>query len=89
MTTLIGADARWIFLEEGLIQGDLGSINLSGARLNKVRFQSSNLTHADLSEAILLEADLSSARLEQVNFSKALWLDGKKCQDKSLGSCQR
>jgi uncharacterized protein YjbI with pentapeptide repeats len=60
----------------------LVSVDLSGANLSRA-----NLGRSDLTNANLKGANLSGANLEYANLSGATWVDGKICEDGSIGKC--
>lgn len=73
---------------------DLTDANLSGANLSGANMSVANLKGANLSGANLSGANLSGANctgyrtnLESVNLSGAIWIEGSKCQQGSIGQC--
>jgi len=91
---LFGTDLR---------EADIAYANLSGSNLSFTDFQGAivkgaNLRAADLSKANFSNADLSYADMRQArlsdtvftnaDLSHALWVDGRKCQAGSIGTCR-
>lgn len=61
----------------------LRGANLSGASLMGANLAGADLRYADLRDARLAGASLASARLD-----RALWTNGQRCGDESLGYCR-
>ena len=61
--------------------------NLSGARLRGADLGSTTLMEANLSGADLTYATLTAADLTRVNLSGATWVDGRVCDQGSIGVC--
>ena len=71
--------------------------NMQGAHLHGVHFRGANLSLANLQNANLLDADLSNANLRGANlsgailikarFDNAIWVDGRRCGEGSIGDC--
>ena len=75
-----------------LVRADLSYANLEGAKLLAANLQSANLSYAELKFADLRRADLRGAKLEAVNLTgaqlgEAIWVDGRKCKEGSVGVC--
>jgi uncharacterized protein YjbI with pentapeptide repeats len=93
-----GQFAGWNFSMLDLTGADLTGANLDGASLGKTRLTGANLTGANLTDANLTMADLVRARLtganltaaylKSANLSGAIWVDGRRCLDASLGFCR-
>ena len=76
---------------------DLNQTNLKGARMDGADLRGADLRQADLRRASLIKADLSfadmtganlnGADLEGTNFSNTIWIDGKTCNQGSIGHC--
>jgi uncharacterized protein YjbI with pentapeptide repeats len=66
-----------------LWHANLSDANLSGSRLSGTTLSGADLTRANLSGASFVGADFSGAKL-----SGATWVDGKKCNDGSIGTCK-
>lgn len=76
-----------------LAGADLSYANLSHARLSGANLARADLTGADLTDADLSHADLSGAsvagaELAQARLDRAIWPDGRRCGDGSLGQCR-
>lgn len=81
-----GPNVDWAGCDIG--RADLSVVNLTGANL-----AGADLTGADLSGAILFDANLEGANLTDVllkgtNLSNAIWMDGSKCAEGSIGECK-
>lgn len=78
---------------------DLSGADLSGLNLHMANLSGSNLSYANLSNANLSNAWLTDANLTNANLSKtdlsgatldgAIWTDGKRCADGSMGICNK
>lgn len=66
-----------------LRQARLGGADFSNARLNH-----SNLQGADLSD-FSFDGITTTITLTGTDFSHAVWVDGTRCRDKSIGRCER
>lgn len=76
----------------------LHNANLKGAILTKVNLVQANLTGAnlegaDLQGAYLLSANFEGARLDRAiltgaHLSDAIWTDGRRCAEGSVGECR-
>lgn len=66
-----------------LVGGDFRGRNMRGVNLSR-----SNLSYANFSRADLSGANLSGANLSGADFSEAVWFDGRRCQQGSIGLCR-
>ncbi|MFP4236809.1 MAG: pentapeptide repeat-containing protein [Desulfonatronovibrio sp.] len=85
--------SRALLIGTRLSGANLTRASLFGARLVGAELSGANLNHADLSEANLNLADLSGANLSGANLSGAhlswaIWTDGRKCVEGSIGECR-
>jgi hypothetical protein len=81
---LVGANFVGANLGGSYFRGtNLGETNLSGANLS-----GANLSGAILTGAILAGANLAGANLAGANLNGAIWVDGRRCEFGSIGSCQ-
>lgn len=91
---LTGADLRGASLAYAdfgaalLGQAGLAAADLRGARLAGASLAGADLRQADLRWADLRAASLGGARLEGARLDGALWLDGRRCEADSLGTCR-
>jgi uncharacterized protein YjbI with pentapeptide repeats len=72
-----------------LSKANLTRANLSGAFLMNANLSDANLTDAFLASANLTNANLSGANLSGADLSGVIWLDGTKCEKKSIGECKQ
>ncbi len=87
-TRLRGADLAYADLSGAFFgYSDLQGARLTGANLQRSDFAYANLRAADLSYADLRDAILGGADLEGARFDHALWLDGRRCLPRSVGTC--
>jgi hypothetical protein len=75
-----------------LARADLSYANLNGAQLRAVDLQRADLSYADLKNADLSLTDLRGARLDAADLTGAhlggaIWIDGRECQEVSVGAC--
>jgi uncharacterized protein YjbI with pentapeptide repeats len=73
---------------------DLSNANMTGARLidawlNDTNLSDANLTNANLSHANLAGAILSNTKLNGARLDEAIWIDGTKCKEGSVGGCKK
>ncbi|NTV94103.1 MAG: pentapeptide repeat-containing protein [Thiobacillus sp.] len=71
---------------------DLRGANLRGAQLRGASLVQADLTGADLSGAdfgfaVLTGVSLDGVRMDGTSFRQSTWVDGKVCNDQSVGSC--
>lgn len=64
-------------------QANLKGVSLRNADLTQASFTQADLSYADLTGANIYQADFSQAKLDN-----AIWVDGKKCQTGSMGTCR-
>ena len=81
---LSGANLR----EANLSGASLEKANLSGANLSGANLSGADLRRANLSRANLHGADLEEAYLSEADLSGAIWVDGRKCSERSPGECR-
>jgi peptidoglycan-associated lipoprotein len=82
----------------------LTGANLSSANLNNANLSNSDLVGANLASADLYGANLSNANVKRANlsganlngatlsgaiFDHAIWIDGDKCREGSIGMCKK
>ncbi len=97
---LISADLRAAIL----VRADMSYANLTGASLSAANMGYANLVGADLRDADLTAASLLGANLAYADlrgaritdaeiagavFDRAIWLDGRICEDLSRGECRQ
>jgi uncharacterized protein YjbI with pentapeptide repeats len=71
-----------------LSQADLTGANLSTAYLHGANLTRANLTNAYLSKANLSGAEILDATMNGANLTGATWVDGRKCEQGSMGECK-
>ena len=91
-----------MFSESSFIRANLYEANLQGANFERSDFSSANLTRvnfqgatligANFKNANLVEADFTSSNILESNFeganlNDAVWDDGQKCKNGSIGKC--
>jgi uncharacterized protein YjbI with pentapeptide repeats len=70
-------------LSDSKLEGaDFSGVNLENATLINTNFNSANLQNANLTNADIHGATFSNAQLEG-----AIWINGKRCRDGSIGQC--
>ncbi|TAN53697.1 MAG: pentapeptide repeat-containing protein [Methylococcaceae bacterium] len=69
-------------------EADLNNANLALARLQQAHFAGANLRHTNLRGANLADAELSGALFEGADLSGAVWWDGRRCAEPSIGFCK-
>jgi hypothetical protein len=70
-----------------LMQADLRGADLQGANLIQAGLSQANLSGANLQGALLVGAQLNGANLTEANLSGAIWGNGHKCAQGSIGVC--
>ncbi len=80
------------FAYSNLSLSNLSSANLQravliGANLKGSDLSNSDLTNADLSYADLSNANLGGSIMNNARFDHAIWINGQKCAEGSLGQC--
>ncbi len=68
---------------------DLQMANLSGSNLSYANLSNANLSNAWLTDANLTNANLSKTNLYGATLDGAIWTDGKRCADGSMGICNK
>jgi len=68
---------------------DLQTANLSGANLSGANLSGANLSNAWLIDANLSKAKITKAIFDGATLDGAVWTDGKKCVDGSMGECSK
>ena len=71
------------FEKSNFTSSNLTRANFTGATLIEANFQYSNLIEADFTSANILNANFEGA-----NLNNAVWTDGKKCGQNSIGVCK-
>ena len=61
----------------------------TGSNFRKVDFTEANLTYANFSGADLRKADLTKATIAGADFTGAIWINGKRCLQGSIGMCKQ
>ena len=74
--------------ERSLVNVDLTRANLRDADLQKASFVNTDLSGVDFGGANLKGVRFVNATLDGANFSGAIWIDGHRCGEKSVGSCR-
>jgi len=74
-------------VETNLEGANLAEADLEDADLTKANLIEANLTKANLTQANMIKANLTDATLHQANLSFAIWPDGRKCAQHSVGRC--
>ena len=69
------------------IKCDLYKANFSGIDLSNGDFSGSNLILATFQKATLFGMKFDGANLSGANFQGAMWINGKICQQNSIGKC--
>jgi uncharacterized protein YjbI with pentapeptide repeats len=91
---LSGANLSYVDLSEANLSYadlpgvDLSYADLSAANLSYADLSGVDLTDADLSAANLSYADLSGVDLTDADLSLAIWVDGTRCEEESIGTCR-
>lgn len=94
MARLAGVDLRQADMRfVDLTQSDLAYAKLQGVDLTGSNLRGTDLSNADLSGADLSFADLSDAKLEGAvldgaRLRGAIWMDGRRCAETSVGGCR-
>ena len=88
-----------VLIHWNLSGADLSGANLSGTNLSEAFMAGANLSGANLSNAILsgaslaranlVGAKLSASNLFMVDLTRAAWIDGSRCQRRSVGWCKK
>lgn len=82
------ADMRFVDLTQAdLAFAKLQGVDLTGASLRGADLSNANLSGADLSFADLTDVRLDGSRLDGARLRGAIWLDGRRCAETSLGVC--
>ena len=81
--------ANATLVKAGLADANLSRANLSGAFLTNANLTGANLSDAYLVKANLSGADLSDANLSGADLSGAIWTNGARCEQDSIGECKR
>ena len=85
---LQGADLAYSNLGlANLRMADLRSASLVGTNLRNSDMRGANLVRADLSYADLQGAQLVGVNFEGARLDKAIWVDGQRCAEGSVGGC--
>jgi len=86
---LAGADLAYARLKgASLRNAQLRGASLFGADLTDADLSAADLTNADLRYANLAGARLGGTRIEGARFGRAIWIDGRACQDGAPGACR-
>ncbi len=86
---LAGADLSYALLKgASLRNAQLSGASLLGADLSGANLSGADLTGADLRYANLSGADLGGTRIDGARFGKAIWTDGRTCQEDAPGACR-
>jgi uncharacterized protein YjbI with pentapeptide repeats len=87
---LSGADVSGANISRAKLTGsDLTNSNLSTTYLRGSDLSGANLTGAFMGKANLSGATLTGATMSGADLSGATWIDGSKCENKSIGDCVR
>lgn len=70
-----------------LINGDFNSASLTGTRLRGAEIVNGSFMDADLSGSDLANATLINAEFMAARLGRAIWTDGSRCRDDSVGGC--
>jgi uncharacterized protein YjbI with pentapeptide repeats len=76
------------FTNSDFALANLEKANLMGAVLRGAKLDGANLREADLSYADLSGASVNNADFVDANLSRALWVDGRTCEQGSIGFCR-
>ena len=71
-----------------LSQSNLSNIEFEGAILKNADLSGSKLHYTSLRKANLMGAKLTNVSLKNTDFSHAIWIDGRKCQEGSVNDCK-
>lgn len=86
---LSGADLSGRNLSGANLNGaNLASADLTGTKLQGADLTGTDMTLANLAGANLTKAKLNKANLAGANLAGAVWTDGKKCKERSVGMCK-
>lgn len=86
---LAGADLAYALLKgASLRNAQLRGASLLGADLTGADLSGADLTGADLRYANLAGARLGGTRIDGTRFGKAIWSDGRTCQEGAPGACR-
>ncbi len=89
-TTLKGVDLSYANLHaSNLSYSQLQYANLKGANLTGTDLSYADLSNSDLSYTDLRQANLGNSKLDNVRFDHAIWINGKKCEEPSIGQCKQ
>jgi uncharacterized protein YjbI with pentapeptide repeats len=87
---LAGADLSRAYLNvANLTKAVLIQAKLTGANLTSANLSMANFTGANLTGALLAGTDPYSAILDGAILSGAMWNDGRRCRDDSIGNCRQ
>ena len=80
--------------EANLEGGNFEKTNFTSANLTRVNFKGSSLVGAYFTNSNLFESDFTGANIlnavfEGSNLNNATWIDGKKCNLGSIGTCKQ
>jgi hypothetical protein len=86
---LAGSDLTYAVLRAASLRNvQLSGSALVGADLSGANLSGADLTGADLRYAVLKDANLTGARIDSVRLGKAVWTDGRMCEEGAPGSCR-
>jgi hypothetical protein len=86
---LSGADLSYADLQTADLRGaNLRGTRLKAANLSQADLTGADLTGADLGYAVLTGALVDAVRLDGTVLRKATWIDGRVCDEHSVGVCQ-
>jgi len=86
---LSGADLTYAMLRgASLRNAQLSGSILVGADLTGADLSGADLTGADLRFAVLAGANITGARIDSARLGKAVWTDGRSCEDGAPGACR-
>ncbi len=86
---LTEADVAYANLQSAdLTLANLGSARLVGANLRGARLSHTDMRAADLQYADLRSAQIDGALFDGAQLSHAIWIDGKTCAERSVGTCR-
>jgi hypothetical protein len=74
--------------EADLSYADLGGARVVGGNLNNADLRHADLGGADMRYADLTGAGLAGAELSGARLDEAIWTDGRKCGQESIGHCR-
>jgi hypothetical protein len=86
---LSGADLSGRSLSGANLNGaNLASADLAGAKLQGADLTGADMTLANLAGTNLAKAKMNKANLAGANLAGAVWTNGKKCKERSVGICK-